>query len=56
MDLSDIYIPPTPAQERDALRTEVKRLTNEVESICKQLSDARSYIERLERKLVEVQS
>lgn len=33
MDLSDIYIPPTPEEERDILRNEVKMLRAEVERL-----------------------
>jgi predicted RNase H-like nuclease (RuvC/YqgF family) len=50
-------------EERNQWRTEAEHrgegyaeLTREVESLGRQLSDARSYIERLEKKLAEVQA
>lgn len=39
-----------------SLYTRYAELTREVESLGRQLSDARSYIEKLEKKLAEVQA
>ena len=61
MDLSDIYIPPTPEEERDILRNEVKMLRAEIERLRADLAyetqlhkDATEEIDRLKAKLRRV--